>query len=222
MAEIPATHVISLSGEEVIPSPQILLRRSKRYRASDAQKFTRVLEEAAAAALPLLKPAAVWALKPFDPDDPSSPPHLPEGLSRRLTLHFGVVCTIGGQLEACSHEAFQRGDYALGYFIDQIGTFAVARVAQVSASRLCEQYGAIRWAPGDHAKQRFTQAQEDLFSWVPAEQIGVRLNAQRVMAPAKSLSYNLFAGPDLRGVKCTIPCGQCVWDGACDPQRQPA
>jgi hypothetical protein len=219
MSSTVIPHLLTLRGEDVIPSPQVILRRSKRYRAGSGQKAIRVLDEALEIALPLIHPAAVWALKPLDRTAGSIPAGLAEDLYTRLTLHFGVVCTIGGELEARSRDTFRQQQFTLGYFLDQIGTFSVSLLAQQTASLLCKQYGAIRWAPGDQAEDRSFQTQEDLFSWVPAGEIGVRLTAHNVMSPVKSLSYNLYAGPDLQGVECMIACSHCVWNGACDKQR---
>ena len=202
-----------------MPSPQVLLRKSRRYQAGKGQNIARTLDEAMAIALPLIEPASVWALKPLDRAASPSPTGIPEEIYMRLTLHFGVVCTIGDQLENHSRKYFAHKHFTLGYFLDQIGTFAVSLLAQQTASLLCKEYGAVRWAPGDQAEDQFFQTQEELFNWVPAEQIGVHLTAQKVMVPVKSLSYNLYAGSELHGVQCLIACGHCVWNGACDKQR---
>jgi hypothetical protein len=219
MSSDPVSNLISFRGEDVMPSPPVLLRKSKRYRAGMGQNITRALDEALAIALPLLHPVAVWALKPLDKTAGQMPPGLAEDVYSRLTLHFGVVCTIGAALEIRSRSFFEQQQFTLGYFIDQIGTFAVSLLAQQTASLLCKEYGAVRWAPGDQAEDQSFQTQQDLFDWVPVERAGVRLTAQKVMVPVKSLSYNLFAGPELRGIECLIACSHCVWNGACDRQR---
>jgi hypothetical protein len=203
-----------------MPSPQVLLRQSRRYRSGPRPNITKKLEEAQRIALPLLKPRAVWALKRLEPASGEIPIGLPQELSSRLTLHFGVVCTIGEALESCSRDTFRRQQFTLGYFLDKIGTFAVSLLAQQTANLLCKEHGAVRWAPGDQAEDQSFQTQEDLFRWVPAGQIAVRLTAQRVMVLVKSLSFNLYAGPELHGVECLIACSHCVWDGACDKQRE--
>ena len=203
-----------------MPSPSVLLGKSKRYRMGMmGRDITKILDEAMTQALPLLHPAAVWVLKPLDPTAGLILPGIPEDVFSRLTLHFGVVCTIGPQLENCSHDYFEKQQFTLGYLMDQIGTFAVSILSQKTASLLCSEYGAIRWAPGDLPEDQTFQTQYDLFKWVPAAQIGVHLTTQNVMMPIKSLSYNLYAGPELHGIECLIACSCCVWNGACDRQR---
>ena len=214
----PSAGSIELDARDVLPHPAVLLRRSRRYREGSGQKIAQAVDEALGLARPLLEPRAVWALRPVDLGAGRLPP-LPEELAARLTLHFGVVCTVGGRLEGASQQQFRDQHFALGYWLDQVGTFSVSLLAQQIASQLCRQYGAIRWAPGDSADDQSFEAQAELFHWVPAERIGVSLTSHNVMRPVKSLSFNLYAGPDLRGVECLVACSHCVWDGACDRQR---
>ncbi len=214
-----STGSFHLHAQDVLPNPTVLLRRSKRYGSGGGQKMAQVVDDALALARPLLNPSAVWALKSVGQDARHTLPPLPDDVYPKLTLHFGVVCTIGGELEACSQQCFRDHHYSLGYWVDQIGTFSVSLLAQAAASQLCRDYGAVRWAPGDSADDQSLDAQQELFSWVPAETIGVSLTGQKMMRPVKSLSFNLYAGPDLRGVECMVACSHCVWNGACDRQR---
>ncbi len=214
-----STGVIRLDVRDILPNPAVLLRRSKRYRAGTGQRIVQVVGEALEIAGPLIEPNAVWALRPVEPNARHKLPPLRESVYPRLTLHFGVVCTVGSRLEASSQQLFSDKRFSLGYWVDQIGTFSVSILAQQIASQLCREYGAVRWAPGDSADDQSFEAQQELFDWVPAGSIGVALTSHKVMRPVKSLSFNLYAGPDLRGVECLVACSHCVWNGACDRQR---
>lgn len=214
----PNCNVIYFDGEEVMPTPEMFLPQSKRNPTDKRRNLSPMLEDAMAQAIPLLRPAAVWALKPLGATDCEIPSGVSKDVYSRLTLHFGVVCTIGDQLEDCSRDYFEKQQFTLGYLLDQIGTFAVSLLSQKTASLLCKEYGAIRWAPGDQPEDQSLQTQRDLFTWVPAEQIGVHLTTQNVMLPVKSLSYHLYAGPELHEIECQINCSHCVWNGACDRQ----
>lgn len=201
----------------ILPKPDILLKSSKRYQEGKANNLLRMVEEAIQQASELMKPAAIWAVRPLDEYSlPSMMPDLPEEMLRKLTIHFGVVCTIGNDLDSYSQSLFQEGHFTRGYWLDQVGTYSVSLLSKVVANQLCVEYGAIRWAPGDNPLDPSIQGQQDLFNWVPADQIGVSLTGAQMMFPLKSLSYNLFAGPDAHGIKCLIPCNRCVWNGACD------
>lgn len=215
----PSAGQIRLEPVDVIPDATVLLRRSKRYRSGNGQRIAQVLGEALEIAQPLLEPDAIWALKPVDLESRRWLPPLSEATFSKITLHFGVVCTIGLRLESRSHLAFQEQHFTLGYWLDQIGTYSVSILAQVIANRLCSTFGAVRWAPGDSQDDQDFTSQQELFNWVPAEKIGVRLTGQNMMSPVKSLSFNLYAGPDLHGVECMVLCSHCVWNGACDRQR---
>jgi hypothetical protein len=212
--------MIQVDTEEILPSPAVLLRRSKRYRSGNGQKMAAAVEEALGIAEPLIRPVAIWALKPFSPESGKDLPVLPHSVISKITLQIGVVCTIGKDLETRSQYYFKTDRFILGYWLDQIGTYSVSLLTQQVASQLCIEHGAVRWAPGDQAGEPFSDNQQALFDWVPAGRIGVHLTGQKVMDPVKSLSYNLYAGPELRGVECLVSCNHCVWNGACDRQRQ--
>ena len=96
----------------------------------------------------------------------------------------------------------------------------MARLAQKVAERLQGQYQANHWAPGDDRDDLLLDSQRLLFKVVPADQIGVRLTEHNVMVPVKSLSFFLAIGAEGRGLRCSIPCIQCVWNGMCDKRLQ--
>lgn len=213
--EQQSTGRILMAAQDVLPTPEALLHAAHPRRPERAQRFAAVIAESLEIARPLIEPRAVWARKAIGPGERPELSPWPETLPSHPAFHFGVVCTIGARLEARSQDLFQEKSYSLGYWLDQIGTYAVARCAQETAGRLCSAYGAIHWAPGDLEDDSALEQQQELFAWVPAVEIGVCLTETRFMLPAKSLSFNLYAGSGLHGVKCRATCARCVWNGSC-------
>lgn len=196
----------------------------RRYQPST--KLTGIAELALAEAVTLLKPTAVWVKQEFAPSERMFPnigrwqtlsPAIPAELRDRVKGVIGVVCTIGGALETCVRRRFANGNNISAYLLDQVGTLAVANLAQSVTDHLITGDEIIRWAPGD-ASLTLSQ-QRSLFDLVPAQRIGVRLSKKDIMTPVKSLSFGLFTGQNLARRKCAISCHDCAWQGACKVQN---
>jgi len=215
--EQPIFEIVHLEGALILPDIALLDHMSGRQQLANP-KLAQIKETVLGEAAGLVEPAAVWAR--VETEYFSLITGKPAGSFSGIEAVLGVVCTIGGKMEIQAHKSFASQEYSRGYFLDLTGTLAVARVAQKIAEELRGKYGAIHWAPGDDRTDLTLDAQRLLFELVPAHQIGVRLTEQNVMVPVKSLSYFLVIGAQVKGLRCSIPCAQCAWNGMCDKQLQ--
>jgi hypothetical protein len=206
---------------EVIPDFSVLWPKEPSRRGDTHQKFKRVREEVLAESLMLVSPRAVWAKVAEADAVRVVSPGVPDAILEKTDVFIGVICTIGGDLDARVQHYFQTRESTRGYFLDQVGSLAVASLAQRAALRLCDGHSAVRWAPGDYDGDWALSAQRELFDRIPGEHIGVELTTHNVMKPVKSLSYLLLVGAVLSSEACFIDCTSCVWHGRCKEQERP-
>lgn len=209
-------NIIRLDREPILPEMQVLDRISGRRHANS--KLIHLQETILAEASRLVEPVAIWARLGLKHDSPL--PGKLTGMLSGVEAVIGAVCTIGEKLEIQSRQYFAEQEYSRGYFLDQVGTFSVAVLAQKVAEGLRGQYNAVHWAPGDDASDLALDAQRLLFDAIPAHRIGVRLTEQNVMTPLKSLSFFLTIDTNAGSLRCSIPCTRCAWDGMCDKRLQ--
>ena len=221
-----STGIFRLHAGQILPDLVTLWQTQGKRRYQPSTKLTGIAELALAEAVTLIKPTAVWALKEFASGERTFPnadwrqtlsPAIPAELRDKVKGVIGVVCTIGGALETCVRRRFADGNNISAYLLDQIGTLAVANLAQSLTDHLSTGYEVIRWAPGD-AGLTLSQ-QRSLFDLVPAQRIGVYLSKKDIMTPVKSLSFGLFTGQNLAKRRCVIFCHDCAWQGACKVQN---
>lgn len=113
-----------------------------------------------------------------------------------------AVCTVGAALDERVTALFGGGDPVRALALDGAGIAAVAAVAWMVNERICEQASTrglrtgMRAEPGQEGWP--IRQQRELFSLVPAEEIGVRLTESCLMLPRKSLSFAVGLGPEMR------------------------
>jgi hypothetical protein len=139
--------------------------------------------------------------------------------------HAGVaICTIGDALETQVRELFEAREFPLAVMLDSVGSAATEHLAESANDRLCQlaiPLGlrvANRISPG-YAGWDVTD-QRALFSLCPGEPAGVRLNEACVMTPAKSISFLVAIGPDVRVDHYFTQCRRC-WMRDCAYRRAP-
>ena len=208
--------IMRFGSSQALPTKADLNHYSLSPRLSQILSIQRDVTHTLSEAATLLRPEAIWKEMNLAGSELARFTNLPSSLLARVERSFGVVCTIGPELEARTRQYLDEHRYTRGYLLDQIGDLAVVMVARRSARFLRGQHDAFRWAPGDFPDDRALKGQEAIFDQVPAEHIGVRLNAHNVMTPAKSLSFMLLAGTENNSSSCLIHCDRCVWNGYCD------
>jgi cobalamin-dependent methionine synthase I len=113
-----------------------------------------------------------------------------------------AVCTIGPALEERVRALFAAGDPLRAMALDGAGVAALGQVSEAVGERICEEAAAqglrtgMRVSPGQEGWP--LEQQRVLFSLLPAERIGVRLNESCLMIPQKSVSFVVGLGPEMR------------------------
>ncbi|MFQ5921364.1 MAG: hypothetical protein ACE5M4_00830 [Anaerolineales bacterium] len=128
-----------------------------------------------------------------------------------------IVCTIGAEIGARTSEAFKT-DPLFALSLDGLGNAAVEDLAnqacrhfeKVARDRQMET--SIPLSPGMQ-DWPVDSGQDQIFSLLPADRIGVRLNESRMMSPSKSLSMAIGIGRQL--LSGGRQCDYCVLNETC-------
>ena len=211
------TNTIRVNVERVVPDIQTLDRMTGRKPQTNP-KMASIKNAVLAEALDLIEPVAIWSR--IEPENFSAIPGSQKRSFSGLQALIGAVCSIGGRLEKQTHHYFETQEYALGYFLDMVGTLSVAKLAQIIGEDLRGQYSALHWAPGDDRGDVDLESQRFLFNQLPAQEIGIQLTENNIMLPIKSLSFFLAIGEQISGLRCSKSCSQCALDGMCDKRLQ--
>jgi hypothetical protein len=104
-----------------------------------------------------------------------------------------AVCTIGGALEERILALSQKGENAAALILDIAGSVALGSVTNQVRRFICEKASnsGMKVAPGlnpGYGEWPLTD-QRLIFSIIPTETIGVRLNDHCMMIPQKSVSF---------------------------------
>ena len=141
-----------------------------------------------------------------------------------VTHVAAAVCTIGDALERRVGALWEARELPLASMLDSVGSGAVESLAEFVNDLLCQQglpslRVTNRISPGygdwDVVEQR------RLFRLCPGDGVGVTLNDACVMAPGKSISLLVGAGPEARVDLYFSQCTRC-WMPACAYRRTPA
>jgi hypothetical protein len=141
-----------------------------------------------------------------------------------VTHVAAAVCTIGDALERRVGALWEARELPLASMLDSVGSGAVESLAEFVNDLLCQQglpslRVTNRISPGygdwDVVEQR------RLFRLCPGDGVGVTLNDACVMAPGKSISLLVGAGPEARVDHYFSQCTRC-WMPACAYRRTPA
>jgi len=130
-----------------------------------------------------------------------------------------VVATIGAALEEKVSEYSGRKALLEAMILDSIGSAALDTLT-LGASNIISSNVASR---GFKASSPLTPGmpgiplsdQKNLFDLVPAEKIGVRLNASEFMIPQKSVSMIIGLGPDMPTWTLAEVCAHCSLKNTC-------
>jgi len=121
-----------------------------------------------------------------------------------------ALCTIGIELERKVSELFALGEYPAALMLDSVGSAAVESLVDHVNYHICHRARKTGMIVGPRLSPGYgkwgLQDQKVLFSLLPAENIGVRLNEQCMMIPRKSVSFCVGMG---REIKVKKPCRYC-------------
>jgi hypothetical protein len=135
-----------------------------------------------------------------------------------------AVCTIGPALEERVSALFAEGDSLRAVAMEGAGIAAIRQVSTQVGIRVCD----VATARGLRVGMRANPGQEGwsilqqrvVFGLMPAEKIGVRLTSSCLMLPAKSVSFVVGLGPEMRAD--AVPCDFCSKRERCQWRREKA
>ena len=153
--------------------------------------------------------------------DPTDAPRVGLETMDASALVLGVV-TVGGAIEARASELLEAGEATRALLVDAAGSAAAEeaadRLGAVIAGDATAPVGppeaavsapsvSCRISPG-YGVWPLT-AQRQLFSRLPALQVGVELQPSLLMVPRKSISFAMWLGADARPVAGLSGCVRC-------------
>lgn len=124
-----------------------------------------------------------------------------------------AICTIGQELDKRVSQFSAQGDYTASIALDSVGRAALSSICNKIDSMVCERAGergmvaGPRFEPGAVGWELAEQTV--LFSLLPAEKIGVRLNECYQMFPLKSVSLVIGMGSETPIPRGRRPCWYC-------------
>ncbi|KPL18291.1 MAG: hypothetical protein AMJ92_08600 [candidate division Zixibacteria bacterium SM23_81] len=124
-----------------------------------------------------------------------------------------ALCTIGPELENKVKELMATGQEPEGYVLDAIGSVAAEATADVVNAKIChwaathDLVATPRFSPG--YGDWSLEEQRVIFSLLPAEKIGMRLNPSCMMIPRKSVSFAVTFRKEDEAQKIKSPCERC-------------
>jgi len=198
--------LISLDPSELEVSAEEVARYfgGSGYRMN--AKVQRHIEDGIQMAHELVEPAAVFGLHAVNTVSHEGNLFLEDALELEIPCFAGnadvkylasVVATLGIRLEQTCRDLSGRGEIYNATLLDAVGTCQLEALADACRERLTEvanQKGVFpgtRFAPGLNGCD--LQGQANLFQLVDTKSIGVTLNTDWVMQPAKSISkFMLF------------------------------
>ena len=134
-----------------------------------------------------------------------------------------ALCTIGPALEERAEQLFAQQEFAPALMLDSAGSIAVESLADQMNYVFCHKAHlrgsntGPRQSPG-YGRWGLTD-QRVLFSLLPGEKIGIRLNEQCMMIPRKSISFCLGIGKVVGEDQGVNPCRHCGIE-SCQYRRQ--
>jgi len=213
---------ITLSAEDVLKGQGIDPKRASSRLFKDAGN---IIEEAHA----LLKPAAVhsiFKIVNFEHQKVTFESGIFEGplVARAMAgaddLNI-AICTIGADLEARVGEIMSKNP-VMGVALEGAGISALRKVSQtvedIISAEACELDLALgmRAQPGQEGWP--LEQQRQVFTILPAAEIGVRLTESCLMIPRKSVSFVIPRGKEL--IDSVIPCDFCSKKNRCEWRKE--
>lgn len=124
------------------------------------------------------------------------------------------ICTIGAALEEEVRKLTRESRFALATTLDAVASETVEALAEALDARICEQaadenLAALpRFSPG-YGDWPLERGQKTIFSYLPAEKIGVQLSPTSLMNPLKSISFAMKLSTSAKERPQILKCGGC-------------
>lgn len=139
--------------------------------------------------------------------------------SRQICL---FLATIGSGLEKAASGYMEKGEYARGYILDRIGSFAVESLAESLEHKLRRKAASSGLSISTRLSPGYcdwpVEEQRKLAKLVDFKRAGIKLTQSCMMAPKKSISAILGIGPKGLFSSGRTQCAICK-DKNCDYRR---
>ena len=203
--------IIDFAPEDIIlDRVEILRSQGIPEEAELTENFERIYREAIELFQRLAEPAGIKAgiLIPhfeevFRGEGLNEPENPVEEIYRKSSYLALFAVTLGSVLSEKVIELFDNGDYALGYMLDSVSSFAADRLSVLIARNLQSELAGkesgtstlqvLSYSPGYCGWH--ISGQKKLFEVLRMQEIGITLNESCLMSPIKSVSGVLIAGP---------------------------
>jgi len=143
------------------------------------------------------------------------------GLAKEVAL---VLCTVGGAIDERVARYREDGDEVRAVLLDGIGTAAVGELAEMAHEMVVQaaqdrgwqasapfQPGQLDWPLEDH---------EVFVELLPAQELGLRLDANHLMVPSKSVSMAVGLGEEMLPLAMDRACKYCPIAQECRFRRE--
>jgi hypothetical protein len=143
------------------------------------------------------------------------------GSAREVAL---ALCTVGGDLDDRVAEYREGGDEVRAVLLDGIGTAAIGELAEMAHARIRDEARERGWL----ASAPFQPGQLDwpledhrvFFELLPAEKLGLELDANHLMVPSKSVSMAVGLGEEMLPIAMHRACRYCPMADDCRFSRE--
>lgn len=135
------------------------------------------------------------------------------------------VITIGQALEDKVHELHASGQSMMSYLLDNAGVVALGAAGEALRCLVEEAAAELDWgvspslSPGSLVGWSLL-GQRELCALLPLEEIGVRLNANCILEPHKSVSALIALGPGYDAPRVGSVCKYCALQKTCWRRRE--
>ena len=220
---VPVRRRVEFTPEDIMPSPEAVLRtQGMPTTAAVPNRVAALVPRALEILTSLSQPRAVMenvspeVFQRIYPGEGRNDGETPlELISPRATDLGLFACTLGEPLSAEIQRLFDEGDLALAVMLDGAASEGaerlVGRLERVFAAMSSSDSSAVlAYSPGYCGWH--VSGQRRLFAALAPEEIGITLNPSCLMAPIKSVSGVLVAGPaQIHDFDDDFPCcGSCA------------
>ncbi|MEN8209273.1 MAG: vitamin B12 dependent-methionine synthase activation domain-containing protein [Candidatus Fermentibacteria bacterium] len=202
--------IVNFASEDVfIDRASILSSQGIPEDAELSENFERIYGEAEELFRELAEPAGILcgvSTSQFEDvfrgeglNEPSNPV---EDIYRKSSFLALFAVTLGAVLSESVSELFDNGNYASGYMLDSVSSFASDKLTELAAAYLESVLAAEEPVPSSMRILSYSpgycgwniSGQKRLFEVLRPQEIGITLNESYLMSPIKTVSGVLIAG----------------------------
>lgn len=175
-----------------------------------SENFEKIYVEAIKTFQELAKPRGIMARievsdfeEVFRGEGLNEPENPVKDIYRKSSYLALFAVTLGPVLSEKVTELFDKGDYAAGYMLDSVSSYAADSLANTIANLLQTEIAGKESSPDTLRVLNYSpgycgwhiSGQRKLFEVLNPEEIGITLNESYLMSPIKTVSGVLIAGP---------------------------